>query len=401
MPDYKKIYIKAAAWSTIFRYIFFASNFAGQIFLARLLAPEHFGIIALALSIVSLFDLFLSFSFGMAYINTRQSKNLFSSALFLSIILSLVMLLCGVILYFPIGYFYDFETALFVLLIIASKLFTSISRIIIADLEKNLDFIRSSIVSGFGGTIALIVAVYMAYDGYNEFSLLFRELLSAVFVYLLSRFFSNVRLTPLNYSRREIAILMRYSIKMFFSRGSEILFFKIPFLIIGTLYSQHTLGLISQMFYLALLYNTALGSLTEKVAFVFFSKFKRDRAKSTKGLKYINFTNIILGIPVFLLIYTYPQELLKLLWGEKWIEGSEMLKSLAVFAILLPTFNSLKSYYYGLGKNSVIVFTYIFGLICYGIVVYIADSSNALAFGFSISILLMNLFLILRIRYVH
>ena len=55
-------------------YVFFAINFIGQIILARLLLPEHFGVVATVLAIMGIIDLFVGFSIPMAFI---QAKNVY------------------------------------------------------------------------------------------------------------------------------------------------------------------------------------------------------------------------------------------------------------------------------------------------------------------------------------
>ena len=63
---------------------------------------------------------------------------------------------------------------------------------------------------------------------------------------------------------------------MLFSRGAEILYFKVPILFLASTLDKFSLGLFTQSFYLITLIATALNPITEKVAFVFYSNDKNN-----------------------------------------------------------------------------------------------------------------------------
>ena len=359
--------------------------------------PESFGIMALVLSIFGVVSLFLSFSINMSYIYLPESDTLFSSALLLSVMNWFVLLLISSIAYIPLQSFYGSDIASFVLIISFFKLFGALSEVSLAQMEKKVDFTFSTLLTGFGGPLALGLAVLAAFLGMDIYSLLLREVLTPIFVFLLIRVYAKQRLDFKNYDVEEMKALFNYSFKMLFSRGSELLYVKIPFIVIATYLDKNILGYLSQMYYLANLLNAALSTFNAKVAFVFFSQFKDDKEKSKKGLLYINMLNLFMGIPIFVIFYFFPVEILSFLWGEKWVPGAEYLQMFSLFALLLPIFNSLKAYFYGHGKNSIVTRSYIGGLLVYLMLIALWPTNIMFSLAFSLSMVVMLLFMMLKI----
>ena len=148
------------------------------------------------------------------------------------------------------------------------------------------------------------------------------------------------------------------------------------------------------MYYLSNLLNAALSTFNDKVAFVFFSEFKNEKKRAKKGLLYINLINLLLGIPVSAIFYLFPAEVLNLLWGDKWLAGAPYLQMLSLFVLFLPIFNSLKSYFYGQGKNEIVTFAYLGGLVSYTVFIFIWPVNIMLALAFTLSLILMLLFML-------
>lgn len=390
------VYIKASFWATAIRLFFMIGNFFGQIILARILLPESFGTMALAVSIAAILSLLFSYALDMSYIYLPDSETLMSSALFVSVLSWLSLNLVSLLIFLPIQHLYGTEIAIFILIISFVKIFGFVGVLLLAKLEKNVDFKVSSFIIGTSGFLSLIIAIIFAYYDFDVVSLLLREISGPILVFVLAKIYTKQTIDFKSYNLTEVKRIFNYSIKILFSRSSEQLYVRVPFVIIGTYFDKNILGYISQMFYLSNLFNQALSTFNGKVAFVFFTHFEKTK-KVKKGLFYINLLNIVFGIPVFIVFYYYPSELLGFMWGDKWIEGSEFLKLLAVFAIILPINNSLKSYFYGHGKNNIVTIGYIFSLAIYLICITIWQTNEMLAMSFSISMFMMLVYMSLKV----
>ena len=380
MATINKLY-KSIAVSVGSSYIFYAINFIGQLVLARLLMPEHFGVVALVLAVLGMIDLVVGFSIPMAYIQEKETDTLFESAYFLSLLVGILPIILALLLYYPLSIYYNSQIALFTLIVSFSKPFNALGSIIISHVEKSMHFGKSYLLRGIALSSALGIAIVMAYGGFEESSLIAREVLGGVFLFVIAKYYFKETVN-LSYNLEEMKDLMRYSVKMIFSRGAELAYFKIPILLIGSFYGTATLGLFAQAFYLVSLTSTALNPITEKVAFVFYSDAKNKNSDSKKDFNTVTLVSLIVALPVSSILFFYPTEILTLLYGEKWIGASEYLKYLAIFGLLLPIFNNLKSYFYSHGLNKHVTISYLLSLIVASI--FILVDKIELLFGISI-----------------
>ena len=392
---YKK-YIESTLWSSGLLYIFFIINFIGQVILARLLAPDDFGIIVLSLSIVEILKIFFGFSVSMAYIRMKDSSTLYGTAMFLGLLGWIGMIVSVLIFYYPISIIFGSNIAFFVLLISFFSIFVYLSYIIEADLEKKFNFKKSSFIVGISSFIGMFSAVIFAYYGYEEKSLLLREIISPIVLFYLSIKMTNKKIS-FDYNKKELKEMFLFVYKMLFSRGAEILYMKFPLVLISSLSGSTSLGLISQMLYLAQLPAVALGPIATKVSYVFYSHHQDDKEIQNKGRNIISLLLLILSIPISFIFYFYSVELLLYLWGEKWIEASPYLKQLAIFTLLYPVFTNLKTYLYSNAKNSIVTKSFLFGFTCLFLSIVFL-SKEYLGVFFSVSMMLMLFYQIYVIR---
>lgn len=394
-----KNYVNAALWSSGLLYIFFIMNFLGQIALARLLTPENFGVMVLALAIVEILKIIFGFSVSMAYIKAKDSDTLFGSALYLAFLGWLGMMLMSILLFFPLEYFYSTKIAIFVCIITFFSLLTSLSYVIEADMEKSLHFKKSSFIVGISSAIGMLFAISFAYYGFSEKSLLIREIIAPIVLFIISIYYSAKKI-HFKHNVNEVKKMFSYTTKMLFSRGSEIMYLKAPMLLISFLFGSASLGLISQMIYLAQLPSVALGPIATKVSFVFYSHHQTETSHLRKGKNLISFFLLLLALPISLLFFFYSTELLQLLWGEKWVSGDKYLQQLAIFTLFFPLFNNLKTYAYSQDKNHLVTQSYILGSFILGcLILWLPAQYIGIAYTVSMSFLLLWIIFKLKMTY--
>ncbi len=382
-----KNYINSVLWSSGLLYLFFILNFIGQIILARLLTPEHFGIIVLSLSIVEILKIFFGFSISMAYIRMNDSDTLIGTANYLALCGWLGMLLFSLILYYPLSILFSVKISFFVFIVSFFSIFTYISYIIEADLEKNNKFKKSSFIAGISSTFAMFFAILFALLDFEETSLLIREIVSPIILFIISFKYFDKNIS-FNYDKKELKEMFSFVFKMLFSRGGEIIYLKTPLILISNIYGTSTLGLISQMLYLAQLPSVTLGPIANKVSYVFYSNHKNDKELQNKGKNIISILLIIMTLPFFIICYFYSFELLNLLWGEKWIDGANYLQQLSVFTLIYPLFINFKTYLYSKLKNELVTVSYIIASVIFFISIYFTPEKY-LGYIFSITMFLM------------
>jgi O-antigen/teichoic acid export membrane protein len=381
--------ISGALWMSGISYIGFAINFAIQLILVRLLVPEDFGLFALGLSIAEILFIFFSFSFSMAVIQIQEAEDLFDTAFYLSIFSGILILTIGGIISIFISQFYPTSSVIAFFILCALQPLQGCSSIYSASMEKELQFKKNAIARGLATNISGFGAIFFAYQGYGVWSLVGREVISALLMLVGMRLFADYRFKG-RFNKNTAKKLINFGYKMPFSRGSEIIYHRIPNFFIGTFAGTRALGLFSQTYYLANLPNTVLSPFSQNVAFATYSKIQGEKDKLNKAFYITNYFFIRLLIPLMLILFLYSKETLRILYGEKWLEGSSMLKYFAIYAVFLPLFSNIKILTYSLGRLSDVILAHLSEILLLSICIFIALCSGIIylvAFGYSVSLL--------------
>jgi O-antigen/teichoic acid export membrane protein len=341
--------ISGALWMSGISYLGFAINFGIQLVLVRLLVPEDFGLFALGLSIAEILFIFFSFSFSMAAIQIHEAEDLFDTAFYLSLLSGFVILVIGGIISLLISSYYPLPTVIAFLILCALQPLQGCSSIYSASMEKELQFKKNAVVRGIATNFSGFGAIFLAYMGFGVWSLVSREIITALLMFVGMRFFARYRFGK-KFNRETAKKLFEFGYKMLLSRGLEILYHRVPNFFIGTFAGTKALGLFSQTYYLANLPNTILGPAHQNVAYATYSKIQEDKEKMSKAFYITNYFFIRLMFPIMLILFLYPTEVLRILYGNKWLEASSMLKYFAIYAAFLPLFSNAKSFAYGLGR---------------------------------------------------
>src|SRR3990167_8214623 len=95
--NWLKRFIYASFWASSTSYLFFAINFLGQIFLARLLSPADFGIYAFVLAIREISLIFLGFATNQTFIQSEGESADFNASVMIVVIASALLILLSLI----------------------------------------------------------------------------------------------------------------------------------------------------------------------------------------------------------------------------------------------------------------------------------------------------------------
>lgn len=218
-------------------------GFFVSIILARILAPEDFGLLAIIMVFIGLASVFLDFGFATALVQRSEVTKLhYSSVFFLNIIMGLV--LGGIVFLLApfIARFYERDILVNLIRVMSlSFIINAFGNVTRAHLRREMNFkiisysnIASAIISG-------AIAVYMAYNGYGVWSLVIQvilgQLLSNIFLYIGCKVHF-----ALVFSLKSIKELWAFSSRVFFSGLIDTIFINLDSLFIGKLLSPTTLG---------------------------------------------------------------------------------------------------------------------------------------------------------------
>lgn len=337
MTSLKKQSYKAFAWD-------FAGRIGGQtvgfvisIFLARLLSPDDFGLLAMVNVVIALSGSLMDMGLGVALIQRKEVTDAhYGSVFYFNLVVGLIL---SALLFFAaplIGLFYNNQQlipmarAMSVLFIL-----NSIGNVIRLRLRKELEYGIPTQAGLLGAIVSGALGVWMAFNGFGVWSLVAQSLLNPVInnIWL----FYKVKWRPkLLFQWQSLKELWGFGFRMFISGILDTIFTNADSIIIGKLFSPATLG---YYFRARSLNNYVVqyssGSLMS-VLFPAFSKVQDDIEKfknmAHKGYHLINFMAFMLTG----LFFVIGEDLIILMFGDKWQPSIPMFQLIIIIAFGYP-----------------------------------------------------------------
>lgn len=329
MPNLKQQGVKAFFWD-------FSGKMATQgvgliisIFLARLLEPEEFGLVAMIMVIIGMANVFGDVGLGSALIQRRKVLAIhYSSVFYFNIFVGLLLTLAT---YFSAGWIAAFyqNDALIPLTQAMSLSFVvnAFSSVQTTKLRKDLNYAALSkanfLASFTGGTLG----IWLAFHGEGVWSLVAQSLASS-FVFNVLIWSMSQWSPSLLFSVKALTQLWGFGFRMFFAELLNALFVRLDYLIIGKLFMPITLGYFQRA---KALNSMAVQFSSESLMSVLFPLLSKVKSDLSKLQTIVNkMMGIICFIVFFLLggLYSISEELIILLFGEKWQSSVDYFKLL-------------------------------------------------------------------------
>lgn len=326
-------------------------NFVVGIILARLLLPQEFGLVGIITVFITLSNVFVDGGFSAALINKREVKNIdYNTVFYTNLGISLV--LYGII-YFSAPWIAEFfnNPEISSLLRIAGiniilLSFSAIHRTIIV---RNLNFRLITIISIIAVSISAVCAIYMAYNGFGVYSLVFRVLIGQIITVILFWLLNNWKPT-LEFSVQSFKQMFNYGVNLFASNLLNTLHSNVYYLLIGKYFSPSQLGYYTRATTFRDLASTNISNTIKRVSFSTLSKIHDDELRYRKFIFFRNMTYVLTSLSMMLLFFL-SKEIILILLSEKWMESVFILKILSVAGVSLALYNLNLDYLAVLGNT--------------------------------------------------
>jgi PST family polysaccharide transporter len=327
----------------------FGLSLAGNVVLARLLAPRQFGLFALALALYELLFILCSFGFPQAVVQMQSERGSAEAAYWLSFAAGMGVLALAVLASPVLARLYPAEVVHLFLLLCLSGLVNMQAGVYAAVLQRDFFFKELSVIQALSTGASFAVAILLAAGGAGLLSLGARAALQPVGYFLLCRAFCRWRyrggLEPGSLGR-----LWGFGLRMFVLRALEVLYSRADRLLLGSLGMLQVAGLYHQARYLAELSNVAAAPAAVHVALPAYARCQHDRARLSEAYRVVNFFLVRALLPLALVLALYAQGLLHMLLGPQWVEAAPALRVLSLQALLMPLYGNLKTLLIGTGR---------------------------------------------------
>lgn len=214
-----------------------------SVILARILLPEDYGVISLTTVFITLFDVFVTYGFGVALVQKKNADELdFSSTFYAGFVISTLLYIALFFLAKLIGDFYESPLLCTVLRVLGLRLpISALGTVQNAIVSRRLMFKQFFWASFIGTILSAVVGIWMAYAGYGVWALVGQQLTDIVVdkVFFL---FATKWYPKWCFSFRRVKGLLNYGWKILVSGLINTGYVELRSLIIGKMYTKADLA---------------------------------------------------------------------------------------------------------------------------------------------------------------
>lgn len=376
-------------------YGFFAVNFIASIFLARLISPEFFGIFALLLGVREVLSQFAGFSRAQGYILSDGDEEDFSIAISLSAIASVLNLSIGIACFWLVTLLGKAEYAAILFWLFFGQAIVSVASIYAAPLEKQLSYVKLSIVknapNSFGLFAAIVTAIYVP----SIWCLLLKELIAGASALCLAFMYFQQK-PKFILSISSYAIQATFNLKFTASRLCEVFYMRLPEILLPVVFGPFFSGICFQSRHFSFLAVKVPNTFLEQTLFSSLVSLKNDNLGSTKYAALMAIFGGRVALLVLIPLLLNIDTLVHLTLGKQWMKIGEVFQYFAIFAFFMTQFNAVQAWQLSLGSTKGISLAYLYGAVCLAILIllsYFFDNEIFALIGVSISMALAFLIL--------
>ncbi len=350
----KRTVVSSLIWKFLERGGTQGIQFVLSIILARLVSPDHYGLIALVSIFIQISSVFVTSGFGTALIQQQDvDDTAFSSVFFLGLF---VAFCCYLLLFFVAPYialFYRAESLISILRVLSLSLFFGAINNVQGSLASRTMQFKRFFFSSIGSTAGSgIIGIVLAYKGYGVWALVWQQLSLGVFSCIILWF--TVKWRPkLLFSWKKVKGLFSFGWKLLCSALLDTFFSNVYGLIIGRIYSPAQLGIYNKGRNFPNIIATNLDGSIQGVMLPTLSSYNNSIADVKRiARRSISLSAYVL-MPCMFGLAAIANPLIEVLLTEKWLGCVPFLQLACISYALYPIHTSNLTAINALGRSDI------------------------------------------------
>lgn len=352
----KKTAVTGIIWKTIEQYGSFFAQFFLQVFLARILEPADYGIIAIANVFIALSNVFIQNGFAIAIVQRKEVDEYDLSSIFWAS--ELIAFFLYIVLYLSAPYIAAFyEISVLTLLIRAMALILFMSGYISiqnALIRRVMKFKDSCFINTFAVIISGLCGVFAAMYGLGVWSLVIQQITVAFITLILS--FRIVKWKPMAYfDIVRVKNLLNFGGKVLATSLIDEFFVNYRNLLIGKVYTSSDLSFYNRgQSFPGLILKSINGSISA-VLLPVLSKVQDNKDDIRNILKRATSCSAFVIFPILTILYVSSPNIIKLLLTDKWLPAVEFIRIFCIYYATWPIVTLALQTLYAIGKPDVVL----------------------------------------------
>ncbi|MBR6165048.1 MAG: lipopolysaccharide biosynthesis protein [Clostridia bacterium] len=326
-----------------------------SIVLARLLDPEHYGIVAIVIIFINLCNVFVTSGFGNAIVQQQKASSIdFNTAFALSMTISLLLYFLLFLVSPLIERYYAMDDLAIVLRVMALRLpLAALNSIQQAYIQRQMAFKSFFIATLFGTVVSGIVGVLLAFHGYGVWALVAQYLTNTT-VDTIALWFICGWKPRFQYSRTSAKRIVSFGWRLLASELVATLEGDIRTLIVGKVFGSSDLAYYEEGKKYPGLVVTNINAAISKVMLPAYSKQQENLLELKNTLRKTIRLGVYILAPVMVGFMVVSNGFVSIILTEKWILAVPYIRIFCICYFTRPLETSCRQAILGIGKSDII-----------------------------------------------
>ena len=328
---------RGVGWSFIDNIANSGITFLVGLFLARLLTPEEYGVMAMIAIFIAVSDSIIDSGFSNALIRKVNVDRIdYNTVFYFNLIVSVSLY---ILLFFAspaISAFFREPILVEVMRVIGVVLIINALAIIPRTIfVRNVNFKTQTKVSLIASTSSGVVGIGMALSGMGVWSLvgqqLSRQLLNTVFLWVYSKW------KPIfEFSAKSFREMFGFGSKLLVSGLLDTIYKDIYYLVIGRFFSSSILGQYTRAKQFNTIFSSNLTSVVQRVSYPVLSSIQNEPERLREAYRKVIKSTMLITFACMLGLAAVAKPLIIILIGEKWLPAVGFLQIICFSGMLYP-----------------------------------------------------------------
>ncbi|CAM3983414.1 lipopolysaccharide biosynthesis protein [Smaragdicoccus niigatensis] len=346
---------RQAMWNYLVFALSKSSTLIMTIVLARLLSPADFGLFALALVVINLFDYVKDLGVGAALVQSQSSWRLLApTGLTLTVVSGIATGAIVAVVAGPISDLIGHEQLAPLIRVLAICIIISaIGAFPAAALRRRIDF-RARLIPEFAGAIAkTVLTIALAWQGIGVWSLVYGQL-AAVIITTALYWRAAATHVEFGYDRQAASALLKFGVPASALSLLAFAIYNVDYLAIGARLGDTDLGLYTLAYRLPELIVLNLCVVISDVLFSALSRIQHDNDEmSAQYLKVLGVV-VALTAPIGLGMAAVAPQIIGVLYGSTYAGAAAPLAMLSIFTVIYSISFHTGDVYKAIGRPGVL-----------------------------------------------
>lgn len=350
-----KTVTRNVGWSVLSKTSTFGLKFVTVPILARLLSPEEFGAVAVALAVVQFLAMIGGAGLASALILEKQEDEETIHSVFWANLAIACLMAAGLYVWAePISAWLGAADAAWLLRIMSLLIPLQLAGdVAYALLARRMQFGKDALWSMISESVAAVVAVAMAITGFGVWSLVAQLFVSGA-IRLASLFLVSRYLPRLRFRLAGVTRLARFSLGLMGSEIANFVTFQSPMVIVSRFLGLADAGAYSAANRFSSIPNQVVLSAVMGVLFPAFSTMMHDRERRSQALMLSTQVTTLLLAPMMFGLWALAEPAMLVLFGPQWAYAWPVLGLLALSKGILTPCSTFIPYLKGSGHGGVL-----------------------------------------------